>query len=71
MKSITALACALLAAGCALDPTTASAPAGEKEYRTGSNIPARTREGVQTASPEDVERARAAAIGNMGRGKGN
>ncbi len=68
MKRVFAIVFAGLVAGaCATDPTTSADTAGDKEYRTGSNIPARTREGVKTMSPEDVERARNAAVGYTGR----
>ncbi len=62
---------ALAVAACATDPATAADAGGDKEFRTGSNIPARTREGVQTMSPEAMERARNAAIGNTGKKPGS
>ena len=67
---LVASACALLSA-CATDPATSADADGDKTYRTGSNIPARQREGVIVMSPEEVERQRAAASGNMGKGRGN
>lgn len=63
-------ACAILGA-CASDPASVADPSGDKEYRTGSNIPARTREGVSVVSPEEIERQRSAASANTGRGRGN
>ena len=72
MKKLLACAAAtLLVAGCALDTKTAAEPADDKEYRTGSNIPARTRGGVQTASPEEIERQKAQTIGNVPRRPGS
>ncbi|MEO5695005.1 MAG: hypothetical protein ABIQ72_17860 [Usitatibacter sp.] len=72
MKHILIIVSAALAvAACAADPATTADASGDKEYRTGSNIPARTREGVQTMSPDDMERARNAAIGNTGRKPGS
>ena len=71
MKSILVIACAgLLAAACATDPATSADAGGEKEYRTGSNIPARSREGVQTMTPEEMERARNSGAANTGRPRG-
>ena len=63
-------ACALLGA-CATDSASSTESTGDKEYRTGSNIPARTREGVLVISPEEFERRRDAATGNTGRPRGN
>lgn len=72
MKHISILVSAALAVGaCATDPATSAEPGGEKEYRTGSNIPTRGRENVRVMSPEEMERARNAAVGNMGRKPGN
>ena len=62
-------ACALLGA-CATDPASSESTV-DKEYRTGSNIPARAREGVIVVSPEEFERRRDAATANTGRGRGN
>jgi hypothetical protein len=70
LKHLATLSAALLLGACATEPTSSTEPAPEKVYRTGSNIPARDN-GAVTMSPEDVERARNAAVGNMGRGKGN
>lgn len=63
-------ACALLGA-CATDPASSNESTGDKEYRTGSNIPARTRAGVIVVSPEEIERQRSAGAANTGRGRGN
>jgi hypothetical protein len=66
MKKLLACAAAsVLLAGCALDTKTAAEPADDKEYRTGSNIPARTRAGVRTTTPEEIESQRAQTIGNI------
>ena len=71
MKRVLVLATAsALMAGCALDPKTAADTGEEKEYRTGSNIPARQRAGVHSVNPEDVERQRAQAAGNIGKKPG-
>jgi uncharacterized lipoprotein YajG len=71
LKHFATLSAALLLAACATEPASSTEPAPEKVYRTGSNIPARDAGGVTTMSPEDMERARNAASGNLGRGKGN
>jgi hypothetical protein len=73
LKYFATLSAALILGACATEPSSSadSAPAPEKVYRTGSNIPARDGSGTVTMSPEEVERARNAAIGNLGRGKGN
>lgn len=63
-------ACAILGA-CATDPASTTDASGDKEYRTGSNIPARTRAGVIVVSPEEIERQRSAGAANTGRGRGN
>ena len=71
MKKVLVLAAAsALLAGCALDPKTSAEAAEEKEYRTGSNIPARQRAGVHTVDPADIERQRAQAAGNIGKKPG-
>jgi hypothetical protein len=48
--------------GCATTPNDKEAePRPEKEYRTGSNLPVRDRDGnpmVKTVSPDDYERMR-------------
>ena len=67
---LVASACVMLSA-CVTDPATSADGAEDKAYRTGSNIPARQREGVIVMSPEEVERQRAASSGNMGKGRGN
>ena len=61
MKTLFACAAAAFLAGCAVDPASSGEPVTDKEYRTGSNLPARTREGVHTVSPEEFERARSTA----------
>ncbi len=48
-------------AACATGPAQSADATGDKEYRTGSNIPTRSREGVIVVSPEDFERQRSAA----------
>ena len=59
MKTLVApVAIALIAAGCATDPSSSTEPMTDKEYRTGSNIPERQRAGVKTVSPEEFERQR-------------
>ena len=63
-----ALALTLLAS-CAAAPDT-GAPAEEKRYATGSNIPMRNRD-VHTMSPEAFEQLRNSATGNTGRSPGN
>ena len=70
LKQFALLSAVLVLGACATEPASSTEPAPEKVYRTGSNIPARDAGGV-TMSPEDVERARNAASGNLGRGKGN
>lgn len=59
-------ACVLLGA-CAATDTADSTEPSQREYRTGSNIPqkSRTGDGVQTLSAEDFERARNAATAAM------
>jgi PBP1b-binding outer membrane lipoprotein LpoB len=73
MKNVvSALAAAILAAGCAASPETSVEPtprAARAEAPTGSNIPRKNRnpaeEGVRTVSPEELERLR--GTGNAGR----
>ncbi|MDQ3028017.1 MAG: hypothetical protein M3R58_16135 [Pseudomonadota bacterium] len=57
-------ACAILGA-CATDPASSAESGEDKEYRTGSNIPARTRAGVTAVSPDEIERQRNATTGTM------
>jgi hypothetical protein len=64
-KLLAPVAIALLAAGCATDPSSSTEPMTDKEYRTGSNIPERTRAGVRTVSPEAIERERAMTTGTL------
>jgi len=67
LKYLVTITCALLLAGCASQQAASTDDGGAKEYRTGSNIPSRNRDGVHTMSPEEMERARNAAIGNTGK----
>ena len=67
LKYLVTFAAALVLGACAAQPETSTDDSGAKEYRTGSNIPSRHREGVPTMSPEDMERARDAARGNTGK----
>ena len=67
-KSIlAALTASFLAAGCATEPVTAAGePRTEPQYRTGSNIATKHRDGPSdgpvTMSREDLERARASSF---------
>ena len=66
MKKFVLCACAAFILGaCASDPMTADAGT-DKEYRTGSNIPARERSGVKTVDPAAIERQRDQSTGNVG-----
>lgn len=67
MKKVVLCACAALVLGaCATDPALTADSGTDKEYRTGSNIPARERSGVRTVSPEEIERQRDQSTGNVG-----
>lgn len=73
MTKLLLCACAALVLGaCATDPTSADSGT-DKEYRTGSNIPARERGGVVTVDPATIERQRDQSTGNVGKrpGMGN
>ena len=69
MKAILLAAAIPLAVSCAAAPE-AGAPADEKRYATGSNIPMRNRD-VHTLTPEAFEQMRNSSTGNTGRGPTN
>jgi hypothetical protein len=73
MKMLALCSCAALLAACAAEPTSSADASTDKEYRTGSNIPVREREGVYSVSPEAIERQRDQSTGNVGKrpGMGN
>jgi hypothetical protein len=70
MKKLALCACAVLLAACATEPTSSADASTDKEYRTGSNIPMRERDGVYTVSPEALERQRDESTGNVGKRPG-
>jgi hypothetical protein len=69
LKAILLVAALPLVASCAAAPE-AAAPAEEKRYATGSNIPLRNRD-VHTMTPEAFDNVRSSATGNTGRPRGN
>ena len=68
MKAILLVTVLPLVASCAAAPE-AAAPAEEKRFATGSNIPMRNRD-VHTMTPEAFEQQRNSLRGNTGRGPG-
>lgn len=52
-----AAALVVLAAGCAMPEASTEQSAREPEYRTGSNIPRKSKEGVDRESGSKAERA--------------
>ena len=66
MKIALCVCASLLLGACAADPASSNEPMTDKEYRTGSNIPARERGGVTTVDPASIERQRDQATGNVG-----
>lgn len=65
MKIALCVCASLLLGACAADPASSNEPMTDKEYRTGSNIPARDR-GVTTVDPAAIERQRDQSTGNVG-----
>jgi len=65
VKIVLLIAALPLLASCANAPE-AAAPADDKRYATGSNIPMRNRD-VHTMTPEAFEQVRSQGTGNTGR----
>ena len=69
MKAVLLIAALPLVVSCAAAPE-AAAPAEEKRFATGSNIPMRNRD-VHTMTPEALEQLKNQSSANTGRGRGN